>query len=501
MREKKLTPVSFQVEEENLFELSVTGLLLISPSGIIMKANKSACQLVGDPACLDGMDIHQLFKYSPAFNLERLISKLREIDGPYEFTSLLGWDEKLSFWANVHFTLLSSGMSEKENLLCQIINISELKQATEDVSNHMHLINELINNIPDNIFIKDTESRFILANLSVSRLMGAFSANEVVRKTDFDFFPKKLALKYRNDELKVMRTGKAQINLTEQVVDTNHNRLWFSTSKIPLRNSSGEIIGIMGIGRNITDLVKEKKALRKAKQAAEKADHLKSAFLANLSHEVRTPLNGILGFSQFLRKSAPEDSKTAHYIDYIIRNGKRLLHLITDIVDLSKIESDQLVLSLKKFSLLDFMNKNERSLHLMLEEEGKKEAIKPLLIMGKGCAEVSLCQDDYRLEQIILALLSNAVKFTEQGSIHLGCFQTADEISFFVRDTGIGIDEKDIPHIFERFTQVDDTIARQYEGAGLGLTLVKELVRLMNGSIKVSSSLRQGSEFSFTISR
>jgi len=376
--------------------------------------------------------------------------------------------------------------------------VSDVKQATKEINYQNHLLHELINSIPDNIFVKDRDSRFFLANRSICEIMGACAVSELIGKSDFDFYPKKLAQKYRNDEITVMSTGKSMINIVEQVVDRDHNRHYFSTSKIPLRDNFGNIIGIMGLGRDITNLVKEKKALRKAKQAAEKADHLKSAFLANLSHEVRTPLNGILGFSQFLKKSSSGDPETSKYLEYIIRNGKRLLHLISDIVDLSKIESEQLTLNYKDFNLYDIMRKQEQVLHIMLDEENKKH-LKTHLDVEEPLKEFMVCSDDQRVEQIISQLLSNAVKFTEKGSIRCGYSQSGDHVQLFVRDTGIGIEENEIPAIFERFSQVDNTLARQYEGAGLGLTIVHGLVHLLNGHLEVESTPGKGSEFLISI--
>lgn len=486
------------IEKESLFELSITGLLIISCTGKIIKCNKAAIDLFGGSLNLEGVLINKLFYTDPPFELTEVLDCINADSIISEQMLMLGTEKETAFWAKIHISAVSSDSSEQNTFLCQIQNVSDLKQATEEINYHNHLLNELINSIPDNIFIKDTDSRFLLANRSIARLMGAVSASNLIGNTDFDFYPKKLAKKFRDDELQVMNTGKALINMVEQVIDPEHNRHWYSTSKTPLRNSEGEIIGIMGIGRDISDLVKEKKALRKAKLAAEKADQLKSAFLANLSHEVRTPLNGILGFSQFLKKSFANDPKTSKYLEYIIRNGKRLLHLISDIVDLSKIECDQLLLNDKKFNISELMRKLERATHLLLAEEEKTDIIVRLEIATDD-ETIMLCSDDQRIEQILFNLLSNAVKFTDKGGIHFGYSLIRNKLRFFVRDTGIGIEEENITQIFDRFIQVDNTLARQYEGAGLGLTIAKGLVGLLKSKIIVDSTPGKGSEFSFSL--
>ena len=324
--------------------------------------------------------------------------------------------------------------------------------------------------------------------------MGAESPEELFGKTDFDFYPKKLASKYRKDEVEIIESGKAKIDIIEQVIDRDHNIHWYSTSKLPLKDSNGRIIGIMGIGREVTRLIKEKKALRKAKIAAEKADQLKTSFLANLSHEVRTPLNGILGFSQFLKQVGTNNPKTDKYIDYIIHNGKRLLNLITDIIDISKIDAGQLRLSITDLSVDDLMNKLERSAMELLAGENKKEISLKLQVDG---AEKSVMQstDAQRLEQILRILISNAVKFTDRGTITLGYTLKAGVIEYYVRDTGIGIDPKDFSQVFERFIQADNSLSRQYEGVGLGLSIASELVRLLHGEIDLKSKVNKGTEF------
>lgn len=488
----------YQLKSEDLFELSVTGLLLISRSGKILKANEAVRKLFAGKPDLEGIQIQRLFSTDPPFDLTDFLGTLPTNTVSSDQILMLGIDKKNSFWASVHFTCLSYQQDEECVYLCQIQNVSDVKQATDEINYQNHLLHELINSIPDNIFVKDKDSRFLLANRSVSFLMGACSVSELIGKTDFDFYPKKLAQKYRNDEIRIMNSGKPMINIVEQVIDQEHNRHYYSTTKTPLYDSSGKVIGIMGIGRDITDMVKEKKALRKAKLAAEKADHLKSAFLANLSHEVRTPLNGILGFSQFLKKSFTNDPKTSKYLEYIIRNGKRLLHLISDIVDLSKIESDQLTLNFKDFSLYDVVRKQGQVLRLTLDEDDKKQ-VETYLDVDESNREFILYNDDQRIEQIMFHLLSNAAKFTEKGSIHYGYSLAGKYVKLFVRDTGIGIKEKEIPHIFERFVQIDNTLARQYEGAGLGLTIVHGLVTLLNGSVEVKSAPGKGSEFLVSI--
>jgi PAS domain S-box-containing protein len=499
MSAQKNLPENTDSGQLDLFDLSVTGLLLISTDGAIRKANRAAREMFGSSAVRNGTAIQKIFHDDSASSLSEILKRLLKKKS-FQISHLLMLDANKGnvFWANMHFSLIDDTSSGQPFFLCQIQNISDLKKATDEALYHNYLLNELINSIPDNVFIKDAQSRFLLANRSVAEVMGAFSPEELIGKTDFNFYPDKLARKYRNDELEVMKSGKAKLNIIELIIDRDKQKRWYSTSKIPLISSNGDIIGIMGIGRDLTDFVEEKKDMHKAKLAAERADRLKSAFLANLSHEVRTPLNGILGFSQFLKKSLSDDPKTSKYLDYIIQNGKRLLYLISDIVDLSKIECHQLILNNKEFSVLELMRKLERSAHIMLEEENKKNITLCLDIKPKD-ENIILHNDDQRIEQILHNLLSNAVKFTEQGDITFGYCSNNGKLEFMVKDTGIGIEDENQKQIFESFVQVDNTLTRQYEGAGLGLTIAKGLCKLLKGEIYLKSAPGKGSEFIFTI--
>ncbi len=481
-----------------IFDLARIALIIISPEGNIIKANPEAVKLFNESTSIHSRHITELFSFEEPFNISAWYKKV--LDG-----SVTKEEFRVRYIAEdgmQRTSLLSLHLCKNDqwsDVILGQLNYQEksLNDNTEDLYQRQILL-ELINNIPDNIFIKDTESRFILANRWVSQVMGAKSPEELIGKTDFDFHPKKLAQKYRQDEREIISSGKAKLNIIEQVIDTNLGRHWYSTSKIPLKDPKGNIIGIMGIGRDITPWVKKQKELRKAKHAAEKADQLKSAFLSNLSHEIRTPLNAILGFSQFLRQFIEPDTKGNQYIDFIVHNGKQLLHLISDIIDLSKIDSGQLIINKKKFNLNELMHQLEHSIRETLSDK-EKSHIELVPEIPLEDDESLIYSDEHRLKQIMHNLLLNAVKFTHDGSIKFGYTVVGNGIKFYVKDTGIGIPPEQLGLIFERFTQADNTIARQYEGAGIGLTIARGLARLMGSDLNVISEVSKGSEFYFTL--
>ena len=358
------------------------------------------------------------------------------------------------------------------------------------------LLQQLIDTIPDNIFIKDIDSRFTLVNNHVTKITGANSPKDLIGKSDFDFFPKDVAQKYYNDEQKIIISGKPLLNEFEKV-PVNGRIRWYSTSKVPVFDKNGHIAGIVGVGRDVTKQVKERKALEKAKKEAEIADKLKSTFLANLSHEIRTPLNGILGFSQFLRQKQHSPEKQKKYLDIILSNGKNLLILINDIIDISMIESDQLSIKMREFKLNEVINQVQLNFEYQLSQ--KNSNIKISFYKDLPDEKDLLYSDDFRINQILTNLITNAIKFTEEGEICFGYKVEKHKLKFFVSDTGIGIDKDYQKEIFKRFRQADESMTRNYGGTGLGLSICQGLVRLLHGKIWVESEVGIGSTFYFTI--
>ncbi|MGD2035672.1 MAG: ATP-binding protein, partial [Bacteroidales bacterium] len=481
-----------------LLEASSIASLLLAPDRSVVYANPESKELFGIHDNVVGSDFKELFNTERAAEIEQLFKNAKE-GGSVQSRQLLriGHKENDIIWGIIKFTSLQH-FNDGRYLLCQIKNISEQKEYEEKIAGQSHLLFELINAIPNNIFVKNTKGEFLLANAFVSNLMGLSDPQELLGKTDFDFHPKKLAKKYYDDEQEVIRTGKAKINIIEQVVESNHTRRWYSTSKFPLKDNEGNTIGIMGIGRDITSWVKEQKALRKAKIKAEKADQLKSAFLANVSHEIRTPLNGILGFSQFLKNALPKDDNNQKYIDFILTNGKQLLQQISDIIDISKIDSGQLPVYKRNFVLNDLMSELKFAFKEKIKHPDRAN-IGLSLELGLDNEASMIYSDDLKIKQVLSNFLNNAIKFTRHGEIRFGYELKDKTIRFFVKDTGIGISPEHSKVIFERFHQIDFSLSRKHEGSGLGLAIAEGIVKLLDGKIGVNSELNKGSEFYFTI--
>ena len=229
---------------------------------------------------------------------------------------------------------------------------------------------------------------------------------------------------------------------------------------------------------------------------AKTADKLKSSFLANMSHEIRTPLNAIVGFSNLLADGTIKEEEKEEYIAIINNSNETLLQLIDDILDVSMIEANQVKINKEKTSVTDLMRNLEKTYLPVLQKKGKTELALRLNIPEENYWIVT---DAVRINQIMVNLLNNAVKFTEKGTLEFGFEEENNRLRFYVKDTGIGIEKAHLDHLFDRFYKIEDDNTKLYRGTGIGLYLCKRIVEMLGGSIHVDSEPGKGSEFYFYI--
>lgn len=273
---------------------------------------------------------------------------------------------------------------------------------------------------------------------------------------------------------------------------------WFSLHGKLISRGEGEEQRMIGILIDIEIQRQFEEQLRRAKERAEESDRLKSSFLANMSHEIRTPMNAILGFSDILLQERNDPTDSQKFLQLIRSSGESLLALINDIIDISKIESGQFSLNLSLFDLHSLLDKLEHMAHTLMDQKHKN--LRFHIHKGSLSTKLMMEGDPFRIEQILTNLISNAIKFTQEGSITLS-YQLEDEnlLTFSVKDTGKGIAPEHQQLIFERFRQIDPHESSNMGGTGLGLAITKSLVQLMGGDIQVQSQKNQGATFLFRL--
>ncbi len=372
------------------------------------------------------------------------------------------------------------------------------KSAAEALSEERRLMGTLIDNMPDYIYVKDAGSRFVVANRALAELMGVKDPEGLLGKTDFDYYPKELAASFFSDEQAIIQSGQPLVNQEERAVDARGNAKWISTSKVPWRDKLGQVIGIMGIGRDITLRRTAEEALKQAKEAAETANSAKSEFLATMSHEIRTPMNGIIGMTELVLDTELNSEQREH-LGLVRLSAESLLSIINDILDFSKIESGKLELELIPFDLREGLGETMRALSFRAHQKGLE-----LVYEIQPDVPEALVGDPGRIRQILVNLVGNAIKFTETGEIFVSVENEPNAdggamLHFLVRDTGIGVPHDKQQKVFEAFSQADGSMTRKYGGTGLGLSISKKLIELMGGRIWLESEPNQGSTFHFLI--
>ncbi len=460
-------------------------------------ANESFCQLLGRP-------LEEIVgKTDLDFYPPELAGKYRQDDKTVAETGELFEcvEENKKGGETRYVQVMKSAVRDAEGKIVgvQVIfwDVTARRKAEAALEQERYLLRALMDNLPHNIYFKDTESRFTRINKALADYFGLNDASEALGKTDVDFFTDEHAQQALADEQEVMRTGEPLLDKEEKETWMNGRETWASTTKLPLYNEEGEIAGTFGISRDITEKKRAAEALRAAKEAAESASRAKSAFLANMSHEIRTPMNVIIGMTELVLDTRLT-AEQREYLMAIQESSEALLSLISDVLDFSKIEAGRLDLDTAPFDLHETLGDTMRWLAIRAHGKGLELACHirpdvPVFVVG----------DRNRLRQIVVNLLSNAIKFTDHGEVVLDVRHQSQSdgqvvLHFAVSDTGIGIAEDKLAVIFDAFEQADNSTTRRYGGTGLGLAISSKLVELMGGRIWAESQVGQGSRFHFT---
>jgi PAS domain S-box-containing protein len=371
------------------------------------------------------------------------------------------------------------------------IDITETKRAENALRESEENFRVLFDESPLPTIISEMPSgRITLANKRMASLMGR-DPKEIIGKTANDLG----MLKNPEDEQRLIKLiseqGYVDNMEMEKVFPTQHGIDLISMRLVSIMDK----LYCLTVVQDITERKDAEKAVNKAREKAEESDRLKSAFLANMGHEIRTPMNGILGFSELLKNPALTGREQQEYVSIIEKSGARMLNIINDLIDISKIESGQMSVNLSDCNI----NEQSDYLYSFFKPEAESKSLRFTYKCGLTSHDAIIKTDKEKVNAILINLIKNAIKFTDKGSIEFGYTRKNGDLEFFIKDTGVGISQDQRKFIFDRFRQGTESLNRNYEGAGLGLSISKSFVGMLGGRIWIDSIPKKGSTFYFTI--
>ncbi|RYD78754.1 MAG: PAS domain S-box protein, partial [Sphingobacteriales bacterium] len=400
-------------------------------------------------------------------------------------------------WYAVHSSYSYTDQNGAKVFTGFMSDITERKAIEESLRINEEKYRSILANMKLGLLEVDNDGKITYANNSFCYMSG-YSMPELIGKKSAELF-----LFGENSGLEREKQKEREKGLADAYEvatrDKNGNKKWWLISGAPRYNDKSELVGSIGIHLDITDQKNQETELVEARIEAEQSAHSKEIFLANMSHEIRTPMNAIMSMANQLAKTNLEPQQE-FYLETIHTASKNLLVIINDVLDLSKIDAGKLSLENIGFNLIDVLQNAMQ----VITHKGEEKGLDLNNFYFDGNIAQVLIGDPYRLNQVLLNLMTNAVKFTEKGSVDLICRVIADKpnsqvIHISVVDTGIGMEESFVKHLFEKFSQEYESVSRKYGGTGLGMSICKELVEQMGGEIFVESKKGVGSTISFVI--
>lgn len=374
-------------------------------------------------------------------------------------------------------------------------DITEIDNSNKENKKLLDLLNSIIEHNPYSIQILDAEGYHIRENRAYCDLFKAIPdkswsilKDPIIRESGF------LELLNKVIQGEIVSTPPIWYNAHNIDPQYEDNPVFIGSVIFPVFLSDGKLEYIVLMHENVTSRIKAEEELIVQKERAEESDRLKSAFLANMSHEIRTPMNGILGFAELLKNPQLSGDEQQVFISVIEKSGERMLNIINDLINISKVESGQMEVSMLETNIneqLDF-------LYNFFKLEALQKGIELIQKSPLPSNKAIIYTDREKLYAILTNLIKNAIKFTKDGFVEFGYVLKENMLEFYVKDSGIGISKEKQSSVFERFIQADVSLSRGYEGAGLGLSISKAYVELLGGSIWLESEEGIGSKFYFS---
>ena len=375
-------------------------------------------------------------------------------------------------------------------------DITERMQAEEKLRNERLLLRTVIDNIPATIYCKDVDGHKTLANRAELKMIGAKSEDEVLGKTDFDLYPKEIADEFFADDQTVIKNLEPVINREELFIDGKGEQRWLLTSKIPMLDDNGGVIGLVGIGRDITERVKITKEIQERNEQLTKLNAEKDKFFSIIAHDLKSPFTGLLGLTELMVDCSDSFTKE-EFIEYsnsINQASQKLYKLLENLLEWAQVQRGTITFTPMNLDLAKIVSHSIDTIY-------QRAIQKQVTIINEITTSQQVFTDEKMTETVLRNLLSNAVKFTKSGGKIFVKAETIDDntIRVSVEDTGVGIPQKDIERLFKIEEKVSSQGTEGESSTGLGLLLCKEFVEMHGGKIWVESENGKGSKFSFTI--
>jgi len=485
----------------NLFLYAPVGIFKLSVENMHLDANMAFSNLLGYrdteelishfDNLLDDLFVNQIER-------EKVIEEVFNGITFNRRTVLLRRKDSTTFLAEISVRITQDENNNPTFIEGLLTDVSEKQFKEVSLESHQNLFLQIVQTSPDAILITGEDNLITYASPRVNQIFG-FPENTPHKDRDFfSLFSKENVEKVRENIQYISDFGfeKESVFHLKKADESVFYGEIHSTLMVNKQSGTKHILSVI---HDITFLKEREFQLFEAMQKAEEADKLKSSFLSNISHEVRTPMNGILGFSELIDDPDINEEKRSEYIQIIKKSGNRLLSIIDNIVELAKVETKQIKINETRCNLNHLM----RSTHTIVENRRyleEKDHLKVILETGLEDQNCKIHADSGRLQQVLVNLIVNGLKFTNAGTVTFGYrLKNTNQIEFYVADTGIGIAKDKFDVIFERFRQIDESVTRKYGGVGIGLSLSKGIVELMGGQISVESEVGVGTTFRFTI--
>ncbi|AKB33173.1 Sensory transduction histidine kinase [Methanosarcina siciliae HI350] len=489
----KKTEIELRESEEKfkqVVELSIDGMIIGANSGKIVDCNEAACRIFGyDKEEMLELNVADILRENFRRGISEIIN-VKAVPDNKIIESINKRKDDTFFTAEIATRKFKLG--DEERLIVYVRDITERKKAERDLKSSEENFRALVNNTLDGIIILNFEGKVVAANAAIGKMFNMELEKIIGMSIAKYLAPESIPVAIK-DQINVLNDQGGYLSVYKAISSTGKH-FWIEGlgTKIIYQNQPANIVVI----RDITVRKKAEEALINAKTAAEVANRTKSEFLTNMSHELKTPLNSIIGFSDLLKEeiTGPLNEKQSRYVQFISSSGKNLLNIINDILDLSKIEAGEKDLHMEEFSVDEAI---KTVISMVLPKTQEKNII---LNYHSENRTLWIAADESKFRQIMENLLSNAIKFTPaNGLIDVTSKQEDTLATIEVKDTGIGIPEDSLEKIFEPFIQLDSSLSRNFEGTGLGLTLVKKYVEMHGGNIYVESKMDEGSSFRFEL--